>query len=247
MFEQSLLLEPAGARKTGALATSLTIQTLAVGVLIVIPLLFSDRLPVVPSYIKLSLPAPPPPPPPGESAHTNSSSSSHRSLVPTKSFHAPRHVVALSEIPQVQEAEAPSVGFTGVEGGVPGGTGVSTLMTQMFSPTIPQPKPAVVDTPKQPAKPLTVISEVQAAKLLRKVIPVYPPLARQMRVSGTVRLMGVVAKDGTIQQLQVVSGHPLLVTAALDAVRQWVYRPTLLNGQPVEVIAPIDVIFSLSQ
>ena len=60
------------------------------------------------------------------------------------------------------------------------------------------------------------------------------------------RLIGVIAKDGTIRQLQVVSGHPLLVGAAVDAVRQWVYRPTLLNGEPVEVIAPIDVIFTFS-
>lgn len=85
------------------------------------------------------------------------------------------------------------------------------------------------------------------ARLIKKVIPVYPPLARQARVSGTVHLIGVVAKDGTIQQLQVVSGNPLLVGAALDAVRQWVYRPTVLNNEVVEVIAPIDVIFILSQ
>ena len=78
-------------------------------------------------------------------------------------------------------------------------------------------------------------------------MPAYPPLAKQARVSGTVRLIGVIAKDGTMQQLQMVSGHPLLVQAALDAVRQWLYRPTLLNGQAVEVIAPIDVIFTLSQ
>ena len=83
--------------------------------------------------------------------------------------------------------------------------------------------------------------------LLKKVVPIYPSLARQARVSGTVQLIGVIAKDGTIQQLQVVGGHPLLVKAAVDAVRQWIYRPTLLNGQAVEVIAPIDVIFTLGQ
>ena len=94
---------------------------------------------------------------------------------------------------------------------------------------------------------MPVGGDVQNAKLLKKVIPVYPPLARQARVSGTVQLIGVIAKDGTIQQLQIVSGHPLLVKSALDAVRQWIYRPTLLNGQAVEVIAPIDVIFTLSQ
>ena len=86
-----------------------------------------------------------------------------------------------------------------------------------------------------------------AAKIVRKVIPAYPPLARQARVSGTVQLLGVIGKDGTVQQLQVISGHPLLVSAAVEAVKQWLYRPTLLNGEPVEVVAPIDVNFTLAQ
>jgi len=98
-----------------------------------------------------------------------------------------------------------------------------------------------------PGKPVTVTSEIQAAKLIRKVIPVYPRLAVAARIAGTVHLIGNVGKEGTIEQLQVVNGPPLLVQAAVDAVRQWLYRPTLLNGKPVEVIAPIDVIFTLSQ
>jgi len=87
--------------------------------------------------------------------------------------------------------------------------------------------------------------DVQAAKLIKRVLPMYPRQASQFRVSGTVHLLGIIAKDGTIQRLQVLSGHPLLRQAAIDAVSQWVYRPTILNGQPVEVEAPIDVIFTL--
>ena len=87
---------------------------------------------------------------------------------------------------------------------------------------------------------------VAAAALVDRVAPVYPPLARQTRVSGTVKLHAVVSKDGAVQQLEVLSGHPLLVPSALDAVRQWKYRPTLLNGEPVEVDTTIDVIYSLS-
>ena len=121
------------------------------------------------------------------------------------------------------------------------------MMTQLFREPIAQPKPRAAESPAVAASPHKVGGDVQAAKLVKKVIPVYPPLARQARVSGTVQLIGVIAKDGTIQQLQVASGHPLLVKAALDAVRQWIYRPTLLNGQAVEVIAPIDVIFTLGQ
>ena len=81
--------------------------------------------------------------------------------------------------------------------------------------------------------------------LIRKVLPVYPALAKQMRLSGEVRLQGIIGRDGTIQKLEVISGHPLLVGAAIDAVKQWVYRPTTLNGEAVEVIAPIQVRFVL--
>jgi len=86
-----------------------------------------------------------------------------------------------------------------------------------------------------------------AALLVNKVTPVYPPLARQTRISGTVRLHAIISKNGSIQSLEVISGHPLLVRAAMDAVQQWRYKPTLLNGEPVEVDTTIDVIFSLNQ
>jgi len=85
------------------------------------------------------------------------------------------------------------------------------------------------------------------AKLLRKVIPEYPALARAARISGIVRLIGTIGEDGTIRNLLLVSGHPLLARAAMEAVGQWIYKPTLLNGKPVEVIAPIEVTFSLGQ
>lgn len=85
------------------------------------------------------------------------------------------------------------------------------------------------------------------AKLVKKVIPEYPPLAKTARVSGIVHLIGAIAKDGTVQNLQLISGHPVLARAAMEAVRQWIFQPTLLNGQPVEVIAPIDVNFTLGQ
>ena len=88
---------------------------------------------------------------------------------------------------------------------------------------------------------------MQAAKLVRQPKPVYPPLAKQARIQGTVRFNAVIGKDGTIQNLTLVSGHPLLVPSATEAVSQWVYQPTLLNGEPVEVVTQIDVNFTLSQ
>jgi protein TonB len=88
---------------------------------------------------------------------------------------------------------------------------------------------------------------VQAANLIRQVKPSYPPLAKQARIQGTVRFNAVIAKDGTIQNLTVASGHPMLVASAMEAVKQWLYKPTLLNGEPVEVITTIDVNFTLNQ
>ena len=94
---------------------------------------------------------------------------------------------------------------------------------------------------------IRVGGNVQVANLVTKVNPVYPPLAKQARISGVVHLAAVISKDGTIQDLKVISGHPLLIPAALEAVKQWVYQPTLLNGEPVEVSTQIDVNFTLSQ
>ena len=114
----------------------------------------------------------------------------------------------------------------GVEGSVLGGA--------------PAPPP-----PPTPTR-IRVGGNVQAANLVKKVEPVYPPLARQALIDGTVRFTAIIGGDGHILNLQLVSGHPLLVPAAQDAVRQWVYRPTLLNGTPVEVVTQIDVPFTLS-
>jgi TonB family protein len=88
---------------------------------------------------------------------------------------------------------------------------------------------------------------VAAAKLINRVQPVYPPLARQSKIQGVVKLHAILGKDGSVQQLSVISGHPLLVQSALDAVRQWVYQPTLLEGKPVEVDTEIDVFFQLQE
>jgi TonB family protein len=98
-----------------------------------------------------------------------------------------------------------------------------------------------------PPARVRVGGNVQQNLLISQPPAVYPPLAKQARIQGVVKLNATIAKDGTMQHLEVVSGHPLLTQAAMDAVRQWVYKPTLLNGQPVEVMTEIDVNFTLSQ
>jgi protein TonB len=129
----------------------------------------------------------------------------------------------------------------GVPGGVPGGQAGGVLGGILGGVVGGAPPP-----PKEAPKRIVVGGNVQQARLIARPQPVYPPLARQARIQGTVRLQAIIAKDGTIQSLDVVSGHPLLIQSAQDAVRQWRYQPTLLNGQPVEVSTTIDVIFTLS-
>jgi TonB family protein len=101
--------------------------------------------------------------------------------------------------------------------------------------------------PGQPSERIIVAGSVQQQKLVSQMPPVYPPLARQAGIHGNVKLTVVIAVDGGVRNIQLVSGHPLLVPAALEAVKQWRYQPTLLNGAPVEVSTTIDVNFTLSQ
>jgi periplasmic protein TonB len=113
---------------------------------------------------------------------------------------------------------------------------------------------AIFDPHNQPKRPVEPPHEVKRihersispALLVNRVEPVFPPILRQLRRNGRVELHAVIATDGTIQSLQVVSGDPMCVPSALDAVRQWRYRPTLLNGQPVEVDTFITVIYTVN-
>jgi protein TonB len=134
----------------------------------------------------------------------------------------------------------------GVPGSVPSIVNDVLRMAQVYhAPEVVRRAPVTAAAPPAPVKPLR-ITVLRMATPVHKVDPVYPALARQARVSGTVELLGVLSTDGRIHELKVLRGHPLLVNAALEAVRQWVFEPTLLNGQAVEVAAPITVNFVLN-
>ena len=106
------------------------------------------------------------------------------------------------------------------------------------------PSPSAKEEP--PTERFQVSDNEIKERLTNHVRPQYPPLLRQGRVQGTVKLSAVIAKDGTVQSLKALSGPRLLVTVAMDAVKQWRYRPTLVNGEAVEVLRNIDVNFALS-
>jgi TonB family protein len=105
---------------------------------------------------------------------------------------------------------------------------------------------AEVPPPANGAKRITIGGNVQSAKLTDQPKPVYPPLAKQARITGTVKLAVIIAVDGTVRDIRVISGHPLLIPAALEAVKQWTYSKTLLNGEPAEVSTQVDINFTLS-
>ena len=218
--------------KPWAVTLSAIVQCLILGVLILIPLIYTEALPTGLMNTFLVAPAPPPPPPPPQPV--------------VKTIKAPKIIqiskmVAPTVIPKnvaIVKDEAPVV-YTNNASGVAGGTGdVLGGIIGSGSGVPPPPKPA---TPSR----IRVGGNVEAASLVNKVTPIYPPIAKTAHVSGTVVLHAIIAKDGTIQELQFVSGPPLLMKAAMDAVREWRYRPTLLNGEPVEVDTTIDVVFTL--
>ncbi len=105
---------------------------------------------------------------------------------------------------------------------------------------------AVANPTHRVTGPVARPSHIQESLLIRQIKPTYPPIAKQTRVQGPVTLQAVISRDGSIQRLRVISGHPLLTGAALDAVQQWRYRPYLLNGEPVEVETQITVNFILN-
>ncbi|HXX15363.1 MAG TPA: energy transducer TonB [Candidatus Eremiobacteraceae bacterium] len=244
MFEE-MVVSTAGKRtnKPWTVAVSMVFQVLFLAILILIPLIYTEALPktLMSSILLAPPPPPPPPPPPAPAAVVKVRPVAH--LMEAGKLVAPK--VIPKDVKIIKEEEAPPDMGAGIAGGVPGGVaggsmgGVLGGVIGGAGGAPPPPKPAV--------SRVRVGGAVQAAKLVNRVQPLYPPLARQTRISGTVRLHAIIGKDGTVQQLTVESGHPLLVQSALDAVRQWRYQPTLLNGEPVDVDTEIDVIFSLAQ
>jgi protein TonB len=143
-----------------------------------------------------------------------------------------------------EEELPPDIGNVGVVGGVPGGIaggsagGVLGGIIGGAGSGMPPP-------PKTAPSRIRVGGNVQAASLVRKVEPIYPPIAKTAHISGTVVLHAIIGKDGSVQNLEYVSGPPLLMKNAMDAIKQWRYKPTMLNGEPVEVDTTISVVFSL--
>jgi protein TonB len=240
MFEDSLI-ESGNKLKTKRLVTSIFSffgQFVLIGILILIPLIYTDALPK--SMTMTFLVAPPPPPPPPPPAAPAPKIVKIQSEVINGQLRTPTKIP--DKIQMIKEEEnPPDLGGVpgGVPGGIPGGSTGGVMGGILSSTQVAVPK---IATPQR----VRVSSGVSTGLLIRKVQPTYPQLAKQARIQGSVVLQAEISKDGTIQNLQLISGHPMLAPAAIEAVKQWRYKPYLLNGEPVAVETQVVVNFSLS-
>jgi len=248
MFEQSVLLPTR--RNPWSMACSLLLQCSFVGALLLMSLLHVDKLgfdALKPPPLRVPLPAAKLDAVEIIAAVRSGVSRSTQAIFQPHPFTAPSHIP--QEIAFVDDVGLlpPAIGSMGPPSGdhIVGAINFDTAVakpTPAPPPVPPKPQPVQV----KDVAPTAITSVLAEALLVHKVIPPYPPIAKQMRISGKVRLMGVISTSGRIEKLEVLEGHPLLVQAALDAVKQWIYRPTILNGQAVPVSAPIDVNFVLN-
>jgi protein TonB len=244
MFEDSLIESGGKLRTKRGLTTtfSFVFQIALVGILVLIPLLFTEALPKTQLMTFLVAPPPPPPPPPPPAAVMKVVKQVQTDIVngqlrtPTK---IPQKVQMIKE----DEAPPPVMAASGVVGGVPGGVPggqMGGVIGGIISST-----PVNVPKAVNPQR-IRVSQGVTQGMIIRKIQPAYPPLARQARIQGPVVLQAEIGKDGSIQNLRLLSGHPMLAPAAIEAIKQWKYKPYILNGEPVEVETTITFNFTLS-
>ena len=226
-------------RRTWATLTSFAAQAVGLGILLLLPLIYTQGLPQL-KLLTTPIPVPAAAEPPAPAQERMRESKPQTNMIGTRILE-PASVP--SEVLQLNESSLPapiSAGDLGVVGSTGRNShGVIDSIINSSSMVQPPPAPAPVARPPR-------VSAMMQGLLVHRVEPTYPALARTARIQGAVRLKAVISKQGTIENLQVVTGPPMLVAAAVDAVRQWRYRPYVLNGEPVEVETEITVNFVLS-
>jgi protein TonB len=243
-FSKAVLLEE-NHIKTGSRTLSGAIAVLLhVGVItgvILAGLYFADPLNIkqYASVILVAPPPPSPPPPPATGAVIKPKVVHHmlmnagKLLAPTV---IPKHIAEIKEPPLAHDSLGGVVG--GVPGGVPGGQ-LGGVLGGVIG--------GVLNTAERPNGPVRVGGHVRQPKVIVQVLPKYPPLARETHVQGQVRIDAVLDEQGNVIEMKIVSGHPLLYQAALDALKQWKYEPTYLNDRPIAVQLIVTINFQLGQ
>lgn len=244
MFERILLETAAnGRRRRWTVALSFLLQCLLVGLAVLIPLITTEA---IQRRVLVAILEPPIGPLCGVPVEKRLAAANNPpSQLEQGRLLAPRLIP--DNVPSIVDEALPET--PAIEGravGVPGGVGSgANWLSDAIGSRRVEPQPSAPPS-NLPADKVKVGGIVQQAKLISQPKPVYPPLAKQARISGTVRLAAIISETGAIEELRVVQGHPLLIQAAVEAVQQWRYKPTILNGLPVKVETTIDVIFTLS-
>jgi periplasmic protein TonB len=235
LFHDSLFASGAksGPGNPWAAVGSVILLSLLLLSLVVIPLFHTDPLPKRETLTMLFVP-----PPAAASAVTP-----FRTPTPT---YTSKSISIPIAIHMSQEPPPPPVDTSaGVVGGVPGGLAGGVpggVLTEVLNGTHSLP---VLATTSPTPKRMRIASRVAEWNLIHDVSPIYPPVAGRARIEGTVVLLAVIAKDGTVREVRVESGLPVLAQAAINAVKQWRYKPYLLNGEPIEVDSQITINFTL--
>ena len=238
-------------RRTLDFVIAFSFEITVIVVLILLPLMFTDAIDLrqlTATYLVAPPPPPPPPPPPAQGIV-------RASKAPARVFSQGGHLIAPSAVPKQiamlkEEALPPEVGGTGgVEGGVPGGVpggqmgGVlGGVLGGILQQGAKPPAPSTVGTRANPAR---VGGNVKAPVPIFNPQPAYPVLAKQAKISGSVNISAIIDAEGNVVEMKAVSGHPLLIHTALEAVSKWKYRPTVLNGEPIAVELIVTVNFRL--
>ncbi len=237
---QDALFESAGRQRRSRPATifAFLLQSIAVGAIVITPLLRIAPPPQVRSLIEsLSFSSPPPPPPP--SSESQESRAGFSQVIGT-TVALPRRIPAHPAVINDDNVQPPSILGAGTSAIGGTGTGVGHNIADLLGAPV-----APVEAPV-PTRPVPVSTGVMQGLLLTSVRPTYPRLAQAARIQGAVVLLATISREGLVENIRVVSGHPMLVSAAMDAVRQWRYRAYLLNGKPIEVETQITVNFMIS-
>ena len=240
MFDDLVIssAHPQKTHKPWAVTLSVIVQASIVGFMILLPLIYTEALPKGLMNTFLVAPAPPPPPPPPAPVIKIVKPVAH--LIQQGKLTSP--TVIPKKVNVIKEAEEPP-DVVGMVGGVPGGIAGGSaggVLGGIIGGAGSGPPP-----PPKPKGPMRVGGNVMMASLIRQPMPVYPQIAKTAHISGTVVLHAIIGADGAVQDLQYISGPPLLMRSAMDAVRQWRYRPTMLNGEPTAVDTTVSVVFTL--
>jgi periplasmic protein TonB len=232
MFEQSLVESACLAKSHRALTTSLSAlaQLALLGIAILLPVVFTQNLPLLRPQAVMPMPriAPPPEPEPVIERDPTSSPASGNQAVVVQNVFPP-----VKPLPGTVSDNRESIS-------VPSG-----FSTGPINYDLPIGTPNPTGSVRGPSMP--VISTLDEGRIVRKIQPVYPESARRIRIEGEVVLEGVISSEGRMKDLKVISGHPWLAAAAQDAVSQWQFRPYVLNGKPIDVLTHVKVDFKLNR